>query len=270
MPKKLKERPMPYVTVNDARLYYEDQGTGPALLFLHGWGTSARVWGAQQADLVADYRIVGVDWRGCGRSARPVIGNTIDGVVADLVAVVGALELQRPVVIGSSMGAVFATELALRHPDLAGGVISVDGPGYWPSQGMDLDELADGLRENRAGFVADWVTTWYAPGTPPALLDWSIRQVLDSGPYIDAQIQALVGYDPRPDLPGLRVPVHYLHGELDSIPVEVAYQCAACTPGAEVTVIPGAGHMPHQERPASFNAALRHALEQMLVYEPAA
>jgi pimeloyl-ACP methyl ester carboxylesterase len=62
---------MPYLDVNRTTLYYEDEGAGPALLMLHGWGTSGRVWGGQLPDLVTDHRVVTLDWRGCGRSARP-------------------------------------------------------------------------------------------------------------------------------------------------------------------------------------------------------
>ncbi|WP_227984628.1 alpha/beta fold hydrolase [Nocardia spumae] len=251
---------MPYLTVNHTQLYYEDQGSGQPLLFLHGWGTSGRVWGAQQADLVPDFRVVTLDWRGCGRSARPAAGNTFAGAVADLVEVIEQLNLYRPVVIGSSVGAAFATELALAHPDLLGGVIAVDGPAYWPGQGMPLAEIIDEMRYRRAEFLSTWVPNWYAAASP-VLVDWTIRQILDSGVYIDELFHACATYDPRPRLPLLRTPIHYLHGELDAeIPVEVARVCAALTPGAAVTVIDGAGHMPQQERAAEFNAALRSAV----------
>ncbi|MFF0488776.1 alpha/beta fold hydrolase [Nocardia sp. NPDC004068] len=254
---------MPYLTVADTRLYYEDQGVGQALLFVHGWGTSGRVWGAQQAEFVAGFRVVTLDWRGCGRSDRPVAGNTVAGVVADLAEVVRLLGLDRPVVVGSSIGATFATELALTHPDLLGGVVAVDGPGYWPGQGMPLAEIITEMRYRRADFVGRWVPNWYAPGTPRALVDWTIGQILDSGVYIDGQFAEFAAYDPRPRLPELRTPIHYVHGEVDAeIPVEVARECAARTPGADVTVIAGAGHMPHQERPAEFDAALRDALRE--------
>ncbi|MGG2464583.1 alpha/beta fold hydrolase [Streptomyces sp. RGM 3693] len=255
---------MPHLDVNDTTLYYEDEGSGPALLFLHGWGTSARTWGAQLPDFTRDHRVVTVDWRGCGRSARPVRGNTTAGVVNDLVALIGALRLDRPVVVGSSIGATFATELGVRRPELISGVIAVDGPAYWPSTGMPIAELREGLRLDRAGTLADCVPGWYAPGTSPALIDWTVRQILDSGVHIDQHFIAASSYDPRPILPALQVPIHYIHGELDtSIPLQVARTCAALTPGAELTVITGAGHMPHQEDPDQFNATLRAALARI-------
>ncbi|MCK7625264.1 alpha/beta hydrolase [Streptomyces sp. RS10V-4] len=254
---------MPSLDVNDTTLHYEDEGSGPALLLLHGWGTSGRVWGAQLPEFTRDHRVVTVDWRGCGRSARPVRGNTLAGVVSDLVALTGALGLDRPVVVGSSIGAVFGIELAVRRPELIAGVVAVGAPGYWPTAEGQA-ELVTGLRRDRAGTVAAWVPAWYAPGTSRALIDWTVRQILDSGVYIDDHQAAAAGYDPRPALPGLRVPLHYVHGELDAaIPVEVARDCAALTPGGHLTVLPGAGHMPHQERPDAFNSALRTALARM-------
>jgi pimeloyl-ACP methyl ester carboxylesterase len=273
---------MPYLDVNQTTLYYEDTGdpapgvpaerarTGQPLLLLHGWATSARTWGAVLPELVGGHRTVALDWRGCGRSGRPVHGNDVDGVVADLVAVIEALALERPVVVGSSIGGTFATELGLRHADRVGGVVSVDGPAYWPSTGMPIDRLLAGLRDNRAGTVADWVPNWYAPGAHPALIDWTVRQILDSGVYIDAHVEQAARYDPRPRLPELRVPIQYIHGERDAeIPLDVPRSCAALTPGAEVTAIAGAGHLPHQERPAEFVAALRAALARMSVTTPA-
>ena len=262
---------MPYLNVNDTTLYYEDDGAGQPLLFLHGWGTSGRVWSAQQPEFVTDHRVVVVDWRGCGRSDHPAAGNTVDDVVADLAGLIHALDLHRPVVIGSSIGALFATELGLRHPDLIGGVVPVDGPAYWPSQGMDLDAIIASIRADRTGFLARWVPNWFAPGTSPVLIDWTIRQILDSGTFVENHFGEVVSYDPRPALPGLRVPVHYLHGELDAeIPLAVARECAALTPGAQVTAVPGAGHMVQQERPVEFNAALRAALATMHAHAHAA
>jgi pimeloyl-ACP methyl ester carboxylesterase len=251
---------MSEIDVEGTALYYEDTGRGRPVLFLHGWGTSGRVWDAQRRAF-ADHRVVTLDWRGCGRSGRPATGNTVAGVVHDLVALVGRLELARPVLVGSSIGAVFATELALARPDLVGGVVAVDGPAFWPALGMDLADLRSRLDRDRAGTIAGWVPGWFAPDAPADLVAATIAEVLAAGTGIDEQLAAFATYDPRPALPRLAVPIHYIHGALDTeIPVAVARECAARTPGARVSVIDGAGHLPHQERPAAFDAALRAAL----------
>ncbi|WP_410589634.1 alpha/beta fold hydrolase [Amycolatopsis sp. lyj-23] len=250
---------MPIMEVNGIRLHYEDAGTGPALLLLHGWGTSGRVWQSCLPDLVRDHRVVTLDWRGCGRSDHPAEGNTIDGVTEDLAAVVKALAI-KPTVVGSSIGGVFATELALAHPELVERVVAVDSPGYWPGTGMRelVQDLRVRLVDDRAGTLAGWVPGWFAPGASRELVGWTVRQLLDSGVYIDALFTECTTYDPRPRLKDLAVPITYLHGELDAqIPLEVPRACAAETPGARVHVLAGCGHLPHQENPRAFTAALR-------------
>jgi non-heme chloroperoxidase len=264
---------MPYLDVRGTRLYYEDAGTGPALLLLHGWASSGRVWQSCLPNLVRDHRVVTIDWRGCGRSDRPLEGNTIDDMAADVAAVIEKLALTGAVVVGSSFGGVFATELALARPELVAGVVVVDGPGYWPGVGM-LDKVRD-LRErlvdDRAGTLAGWVPNWFAPGAAPGLVDWTVRQLLDSGVYIDELFTEVTTYDPRPRLPRLTVPIAYLHGELDpEIPLEVPRSCAALTPGARVHLIAGCGHVPHQENPRAFTSVLRGVVPSLFAPRHAA
>jgi pimeloyl-ACP methyl ester carboxylesterase len=125
---------------------------------------------------------------------------------------------------------------------------------------MDVADLRSRLDRDRAGFLADWVPGWFAAGAPAGLAPATISEILAAGVEIDEQFVGFATYDPRPALPRLAVPIHYVHGALDTeIPVAVAHECAARTPGARVSVIDGAGHMPHQERPAEFTAALRAA-----------
>jgi len=250
---------MPTLEVNGTRLHHEDAGAGPALLLLHGWGTNGRVWNSCLPDLVRDHRVVTLDWRGCGRSDHPADGNTIAGVTADLVQVIEALKI-KPTVVGSSIGGVFATELALARPDLVERVVAVGRPGYWPSTGMreQIPDLREQLVDDRAGTVAGWAPGWFAADAARELVDWTVRQLLDSGPYIDELLTECTTYDPRPRLKDLKIPISYLHGELDAqIPLEVSRGCAAETPGARVHVLAGCGHVPHQENPRAFTAALR-------------
>ncbi|WP_433136786.1 alpha/beta fold hydrolase [Actinomadura nitritigenes] len=257
---------MGFVTVNGVRLFYEEAGGGRPLVLLHGWGTSGRVWGAQVPDLARDHHVITLDWRGCGRSERPATGNTISGVVRDILGFIDALDLPAPVLVGSSIAGAFVIEAAHTEPDRIGGIVPVGAGVHYFSQGKDeqMSGLLAGLRTDRAGTLAAIVPNWFRPGTGAALHDWTVHQILDSGVFIDELISDQAHYDPRPYLGELRVPVTFLHGALDAeIPREIPEECAALIPGAEAVFIDGAGHMAQQDRPDDFTRALRAAVRRM-------
>ncbi|WP_332757404.1 alpha/beta fold hydrolase [Streptomyces sp. MT206] len=257
---------MGVANVNGTSLYYEAHGAGRPLVFLHGWGTSGRVWDAQAADLSRDHHVITVDWRGCGRSERAATGYTIADVTHDTLGFLDALELKAPVLIGSSIAGAFVLEAALAAPRRIGAVIPVDAGVHHFSAGMReaMAGLLADLRADRAGTLADFVPHWYRPGADRAVIDRTVRQLLDSTCLIDRLVADQADYDPRPRLGGLRVPVHFLHGELDTeVPLKVPRECAALIPGAGLTVIEGAGHMSQQDQPERFNTALRAALASM-------
>ncbi|GGP33433.1 alpha/beta fold hydrolase [Streptomyces melanogenes] len=257
---------MPYVTVNGVKLFHTDAGAGTPVLFLHGWGTSGRVWDAQVADLAPDHRVVTVDCRGCGRSEHPPTGNTTRTNVEDILALISHLGLEKPLLVGSSLGATFALETALRAPRHVAGVVSISGPGYWPSQGMAgaLRSLISSLATDRAATVADWVPKWFGPAAPVELVRRTVRQILASGHFIDELFTEAMSHDPREAVTGIPVPVAYLHGRHDTeIPLEVSRTLAALTPYGTFHTIEQAGHMAHQEQPAAVNSLIRVALDSL-------
>ncbi|MEU6745356.1 alpha/beta hydrolase [Spirillospora sp. NPDC046719] len=253
---------MAYANVNGTRLYYQDLGAGRPLVFLHGWGTSGRVWDAQAADLMTGHRVITVDWRGCGRADRPATGYTIADVTRDILEFIDVLALEQPVLIGSSIAGAFTIEAALAAPDRIGAIIPVDaGVHHFSGMREAMDELLMDLRADRAGTLAEFVPHWYRPGASAAVIDWTVRQLLDSTFLIDRLVVDQAGYDPRARLGQVRVPTHFLHGELDTeVPLRVPEECASLIPGARLTVIEGAGHMSQQDQAERFTRALREAL----------
>ena len=86
-------------------LYYEDHGSGPALVLLHGWPLDSRSWEPQlHALLEAGYRVILYDRRGFGRSSRPTEGYDFDTLAGDLDKVLAELDLRDATVIGFSLG----------------------------------------------------------------------------------------------------------------------------------------------------------------------
>src|SRR5215469_8747982 len=119
---------MPTIPVRDTTIYYEQAGHGPSLLFIHGMCGNAMVW-AGQVDRLADrFSCVSYDRRGHTRSGAGGEPESVATHAADAAALIEALELARPVVVGSSGGARIAVELARTRPDLLAGAVFSEPP----------------------------------------------------------------------------------------------------------------------------------------------
>ena len=129
---------MTYLAVNGARLWVEEQGAGPAVLFIHGGLGDLRLW-EPQADALSDrFRCIRFDLRFWGRSESPGMAfSPID----DVVGVLDALEVDRAALVGLSFGAGLALDVALTHPQrvwalahVAGGVSGLPVDPYTKEQ----------------------------------------------------------------------------------------------------------------------------------------
>jgi non-heme chloroperoxidase len=90
---------------SDIDIYYEDQGSGPAVVLMHGWPFDGRSWEPQLHPLLAaGYRVINYDRRGFGRSSRPSAGYDFDTLAADLGTVLSELDLRDVTLIGFSLG----------------------------------------------------------------------------------------------------------------------------------------------------------------------
>ena len=252
---------MPRAQLHDVELYYETAGSGQPVVLVNSWGTTLRVWDQVIADLSADHQVVAYDWRGCGRSDRTAWGNTINQNAADLLALVEHLDLDRPVLVGSSVGSLFTLAAARTAGDRIGGVVVVDGPGHchWmPNLADVLHAHMRNLQADRAATIAASVKNMYSDQASAELHAWIARQILDASPHIDALFDEQTTYDPRPWLPEIAAPILYIHGSLDqAVPVHVPQEMASLTADSWVVVIDGAGHLAQQEQPVQVADAIR-------------
>lgn len=250
---------MAYAQLDGVRLYYESAGTGRPVVLVNSMGTTLRTWDRVIADLAADHHVIGYDWRGCGRSERTWQGNTIEQNATDLLGLIEFLGLDRPVLAGASVGALFACHAAYCVGGKVGGVVVVDGPGHGGTlvNGV-LRAHLDALAADRAATIVRSAANMYSGQVSDELRAWTARQILDASPHTDALYEEQTRYDPRSYLPDLAVPVCYVHGTLDkAVPISIARELAALTPGSSLIPIEDAGHMAHQEAPAEVAAAIR-------------
>ena len=114
-----------YADVNGINLYYETHGTGRPLILLHGGLGSGEMFGPILPALAADHQVIAVDLQGHGRTAD--IDRPIDTrlMADDIVALIGRLGLDRPDVMGYSLGGGVAFWTAVKHPELVGRLVVV-------------------------------------------------------------------------------------------------------------------------------------------------
>jgi non-heme chloroperoxidase len=104
-------------------------GSGRALVFLAGLGNTAHVFDEFAPKLTPDYHVYGITRRGYGASSAPATGYSADRLGDDVLAVLDALKLERPVLAGHSIGGEEMSSVATRHPDRVEGLIYLDA-GY--------------------------------------------------------------------------------------------------------------------------------------------
>src|SRR2546426_2318083 len=114
-----------YADVNGIKLYYEVHGTGHPLILLHGGLTATSMFGPILPALAKGRQVIAVDLQGHGRTAdidRPISPQLM---ADDIAALIKHLKLDRPDVMGYSLGGGVATSMAIRHPELVGKVVIV-------------------------------------------------------------------------------------------------------------------------------------------------
>ena len=125
------------ISINGVQLHYyrTGDGTAPPLVLQHGFSDNGLCWTPTARDLEAEYDVIMPDARGHGLSARIRPGDTFD-MTADLAGIIQSLGLRRPIVAGHSMGALIASQLAARFPDIPRALILEDPP-YWQVPAAD-------------------------------------------------------------------------------------------------------------------------------------
>ena len=129
---------MTYLDVNGARLWAEEQGSGPAVLFIHGGLGDLRLWEPEANALSDSFRCIRFDLRFWGRSESPGMAFS---AIDDVVGVLDALDIDRAALVGLSLGGGLALDVALAHPErvwalahVAGGVSGLPVDPYTKEQ----------------------------------------------------------------------------------------------------------------------------------------
>jgi pimeloyl-ACP methyl ester carboxylesterase len=261
---------MPIAAVNGQTLYYEDSGgSGPPVIFSHGLFMDHEMFAPQVEALKGRYRVITWDERGHGRTAGAELQRfTYYDSADDLAALLAHLGIDRAVLAGMSQGGFLSLRAALTHPEIVKALILIDtqagqeDPAAMAGYQQLIDGwLANGISDDTAEFVAtiilgqswsgseSWKAKWRKI-TPPNLTGcWDCLGHRDD---ISARLKEIT------------VPTMVIHGDADAaIPLSLAEVLARGIPGAELVVVPGAGHAANLTHPEVANPAIERFLAKV-------
>jgi non-heme chloroperoxidase len=251
-----------FLTLADGTvIHYKDWGSGPAVVFSHGWPLQGDAWEDQMFFLATHgYRVIAHDRRGHGLSSQPWNGNDMDTYADDLAALLNHLGLRKAVLVGHSTGGGEVTRYLARHGSSR--VAKAVLVGAVPPQmlktaanpnGLPID-VFDGIRkgvlEDRAQFFMDLSMPFYGYNRAGAKVSQGVRDTFRAqGMQCGIKnaydcIKQFSETDFTADLKKIDVPTLIVHGDDDQIvPIDTSGRAAATlVKNASLLVYEGAPH----------------------------
>lgn len=252
------------VEVGGLRIAYDRAGSGPPLVLLHGILSDAREWRPQLEGLSDALDLIAWDEPGAGRSADPPADLSLAGYADCAAGLIEALGVTSAAVGGISWGGVIALELYRRHPERVASLVLLDTYAGWKGSLPEAEverRLAAALEQASVPpeEFAPTLPGLFAPGAPPSAVAELDAIMADARPAgLRGAAIAVATCDHRDLLARIDVPTLLIWGEHDArSPLAVAEQFRDAIPGADLVVIPDAGHTSNLEQPALVNAAIR-------------
>ena len=282
---------MAFTEVHGVRLAYDEAGSGPPVVLCHAGIADRRMWTGPFDALAGRCRVIRFDWRGYGESAPATAEHQLH---TDLLGLLDALDIDRAVLAGCSVGGAAALDAALAAPDRVAGLVLV-GPGLsghtWP------EDMAQPLLDRIAATVPDERRKAYREGTNHTVIDADVEAVADAharfwvaGPRRDPDAvdphvwdtaltmlrqvfrrewteHPVEPREPHPPTSGrladVAVPTVVVNG-LDDVPAlhQIADLLTAGIPDAHRIDLPDTGHLAPLERPEQVTAAITDLLRR--------
>lgn len=267
---------MPVIQCNGADLYYEDHGEGQPIVFLHGGTAGLRYFEPQLTGLSGEYRPIGVDFRGHGRSEKTELGHNMARYAEDVRSFLTKLDLDDIVLVGWSMGAIvsweyahqFGTEgiRALVDVDMEPSPVKRADYDYGSYGVDDLEEAIDQIQTSPIELLEEQAEAMLAE-----LPSRELRNVIvDEGSRTPAPIQGALLFalqylrDYREVLPEIDVPTLVCAGADEKWRSVASVEYAAeLVPDARFELFEHSGHCITVEEPERFNRILSDFVDSL-------
>ncbi len=255
---------MAYHVVDGLRMHYLLEGSGPAVVLLHGMGSCGEDWLLQVPALVqAGYTVLAPDLRGHGRTGKPPGPYTIPQMADDVDGLMEGLGIEQAAVVGLSLGGLVAQSLAIRHPTRVRALVLVNTFARLRPQGRRgwVHFLRRGLALVTGGMRAQAETVareLFPHPDQEALRQIAVQRLSENDPLAyRATLRAVLRFDGRRELARIRVPTLVVAGAEDTtVSLEAKRELASSIPNARLEVIPNSGHATPLDQPEAFNRLL--------------
>ena len=252
-----------FTTVDGLRIYYRDEGQGPLLVLLHGWGSTTDLFDGIYRFASAKYRVIGPDFPGAGRSEEPAEPMGLDDYVRFVKRFLETVapEEREIIFLGHSHGGRVLIRMAAAMGEDAGftvpEMILVDSAGIVP-----VKTAAQKKRSSRYRFYKRMLTVTGIVKLFPSALD-TLQKRFGSADYAAASpvmrqtMVRVVNEDLTEEMPRVKMPVLLIWGDADTAtPIADGRRMEELMPEAGLAVIPGAGHFSFLDDPVLFSRIL--------------
>lgn len=270
-----------------------DRADAPVALLLHGTGAATHSWRDLIPILAKDFRVVAPDLPGHGfTTGRPAGGLTMSAMARSVAALMATIDVEPRIIVGHSAGAAIAARMAIDGAAQPAALVGLN-PALMPFPGLAAKLFPTLARMLFVNPFAPHIFAGIArqSGEAGRFLARSTGSRIDAAGaafygrlfatpgHCAGAITMMANWDLDAlarDLPRLALPVLLVHGEGDAaIPTDSVRAAAALIPGAAVDLLPGLGHLAHEEAPADVAArivdfARRHGIAQTQAGEGAA
>lgn len=243
---------------NGIALAYEEAGQGaPSLVFVHGLACHRGFWTEQMKHFSRHYRVLAVDLRGHGQSDAPEERYTMQLLAEDVAWMCSQLAIERPVVVGHSLGGLVALELAASHSEQVRAVTLIDSILLAPNvRARFVRGLVAALRSGDASrALREYYSTFFGPHDDQARMAWILDEIVHTPAHVTSSIleESVQSWDDADALGRCEVPLLYLDA---STPNADLARATKLQPRLVVGRTVGSGHFSPCEVPEQINAML--------------
>jgi len=260
---------MPQLSIRGIQVNYDDQGTGSAIIFVHGHPFNHTMWRYQVGRFSATHRLIMPDLRGYGRTEVTPGRVMLDEMALDILHLMDALQIGSAIFCGLSMGGQIVLDFYRLFPGKVKALVIVDSDarGETADSRMSRLQKAGKILETGMRQHTDETIHQYIAAASLAKPMYTHLYEMMTTTTAEGAAAAHRGRAERRDhqqiLPTISVPTLVVVGEEDYFtPEPIARLMSDNIPGAQLAVIPGAGHLPNMETPEVFNDILHAFLVQ--------